>query len=180
MNRLDPKQAAILAIDIQEKLAAAMPEDGLREVERATRIMRGVSEALSVPWIVTEQYPQGLGPSLGWVVGKGAPIVKTTFSAWDCAAFVEHWKALGRTQVVILGMEAHICVFQTARDFAKNGVETFVLGDGALSRAPSHRATGLQLCQSAGAFVSVAEAVAFDLLRQAGSEAFKVISKLVR
>ena len=113
--------------------------------------------------------------------GAGAaPIAKTTFSACDSPDFERAFARSGARSAVVLGMEAHVCVFQTVRELAARGVHVFVPIDGIASRRDDHRAAGLELCRSAGATLTTMETVVFDWLRSAGTEPFRQLSRLIR
>jgi len=178
--RLKQDQAALLVIDIQERLCAAMDRDALdRMLARTTAAIEG-ARALSLPILLTEQYPKGLGPThslLRMRLKDVKAVEKLEFSA----AVPDVLAALGgRTQVLVAGMETHICVFQTVRDLAERGLSPFLLADAVLSRAQEDRQVGLQLCRDAGAHVVTVEAALFDLLGRAGSPEFKQVSAAVR
>ncbi|MFO0658988.1 MAG: isochorismatase family protein [Polyangiaceae bacterium] len=108
------------------------------------------------------------------------PVEKTTFSAVDAPAFSKALFALSPKQVIVVGMETHICVFQTARDLAAAGIEVHVPFDGVASRRDDHREVGLRLCERAGALRTTSETVAFDWLVRAGTDPFRAVSKAVR
>jgi nicotinamidase-related amidase len=186
MRRLDPASSALLIVDVQEKLWTAMPEDGRRDLERAAHILVEAASALSVSALVTEQYPEGLGPTIEPLRGAlkahaALSLSKLTFSAAEAPGFGEAFQRMGTPRsVVLVGMETHICVFQTARELLARGLDVHVVSDGVLSRRADHRAAGLDLCRAAGATITTAETVAFDWLRKAGGEAFKRVSKAVR
>lgn len=185
MRRLDPRECAVLIIDVQEKLAAAMPAHQLAELNRAASVLVEAAAILGAKIIATEQYPAGLGrtlPSLKEQLARaGAPTLeKVEFSACDNPGFERVLAAARARAAVVVGMEAHVCVFQTARDLAARGVDVLVPIDGVASRRDDHRATGLDLCRAAGATITTAESVAFDWLQRAGTDEFKRISKLIR
>jgi nicotinamidase-related amidase len=185
MQRLHPQSTALIVVDVQERLAAVMPEEQLRELERAARILLGAAQLLGVRVLATEQYPKGLGPTVPSIepllTAAGAKkLEKEDFSACGLPAFRDELSGAGVQSVVILGMEAHICVFQTARDLIASGYEVHVPLDGVASRRDDHREAGLRLCERAGAVRTTSESVVFDWLGTSGSEAFKTISKLVR
>ena len=185
MNRLDPHTSLLLIVDIQEKLAAAMPAAQLEDVTRAARVLLEAADALGVSLLATEQYPQGLGPTLAPIkerlAAKDVPILsKLEFSAADAPGFAEALAARRPRSVVVMGMETHVCVFQTVRELTLRGLTVHVPLDGVASRRDDHRAAGLDLCRAAGAIVTTAETVAFDWLRKAGGDAFKRVSKVVR
>ena len=185
MPRLDPAHSVLVVVDVQEKLVPAMPEAAMNELLRASSILLEAARALGVRVLATEQYPQGLGPTIAPLRDKlGAlsvtPLAKTTFSAADDPGFSKALHASSPRQVVLVGMEAHICVLQTARDLAALGLEVHVTKDGVTSRREDHKTTGLALAEREGAFVTTAETVAFDWLRRAQGDAFKAVSRLVR
>lgn len=185
MKRLSPSSSLLLIIDVQEKLAAAMHEASLSALERATHVLLEGAQALSVPVLVTEQYPQGLGRTLPKIADKleavsAKRLEKLTFSAVEAPGFGKLLQEIAPRSVVVVGMEAHVCVFMTARELAARGLEVHVPMDGVASRREDHKATGLSLCQSAGATITTAETVVFDWLGAAGGEAFKRVSRAVR
>lgn len=185
MQRLDPKNTAIVVVDIQERLADAMPSEQLARVRRAARILVEAARLLGAPVLVTEQYPKGLGPTLVEVnealVAAGATrFEKTEFSAWDATGFATALTATGARAAVVVGMETHVCVYQTVRDLTTKGIEVHVPVDGVASRAEDHRQTGLELCERAGAIRTTAETVVFDWLKRGSGDAFKQLSKLIR
>lgn len=180
--KLDASSSLVLVVDVQERLAAAMDPEALAAMERAcVTLIRGAS-LLSVPVMATEQYPQGLGPTRPGLreVLPSPALEKRHFSCWaadDVRAAVE---ATGRKQIVICGMEAHVCVFQTVRDLAMAGYQPFVVSDAVLSRNQANRQLGLSLMRDAGAVVTAVEVVLFDWMGTAGHPSFKSVSKLVR
>lgn len=185
MQRLDPKQTAVVVVDVQDRLAAAMPAEQLERVKRSARILIEAAKALGAPVLATEQYPKGLGPTLPDVGealdGASAPrFEKVEFSACDASGFAERLKATGARSAVVLGMETHVCVYQTVRDLVARGYEVHVPIDGVASRREDHREVGLALCEKAGATRTTTETVVFDWLAKASGDAFKQISKLVR
>ncbi len=185
MRRLDPKEALVLVIDVQEKLAAAMPTAQLAELTRAAGVLVDAAAQLGARVIATEQYPAGLGrtlPDLAERLGRaGATTVeKIEFSACDSAAFERAFAQAKARAVVVVGMEAHVCVFQTVRELAARGLEVLVPIDGVASRRDDHRAAGLDLCKAAGATLTTMETVVFDWLRKAGTDEFKRLSKQIR
>jgi Isochorismatase family len=167
--------SSLVVIDIQERLAAVMPD---REpVLRAASILLEAAGRLEIPVLLTEQYPKGLGPTAPDIAAKlprnATRVEKTTFSA--CGAL-----PLERPQVVIAGMEAHVCVLQTALELAAAGREVFVAADAVCSRAQSNYANALDRMKSAGVIVTNTESVVFEWLRDAANEHFRALSKLIR
>ena len=185
MKRPDPRRSALLIIDVQERLVAAMPDEQMRELERAARILLGAAAELGAPVLWTEQYPKGLGPTTaplraGLEAVGARPIEKLAFSACGETRFVAALEELELDAAIVLGMESHVCVFQTVRALCARGLEVHVPIDGVASRRDDHRHAGLALCERAGATLTTAETVLFDWLGEAGGDAFKKLSKLVR
>ena len=185
MERLVPSSTAILVVDVQDKLAAAMPAGALDELVKNAGILLETAEALGVRVIASEQYPKGLGSTVTPLASKLGemgvkPIPKMAFDACSELAISRALADSGARSVVVVGMETHVCVFQTARELVKRGYATYVVADAVASRRDENRRIGLSLCERAGAIVTGTEAVAFDLLEHAGTGAFKAVSKLLR
>ncbi|MFO0553617.1 MAG: isochorismatase family protein [Polyangiaceae bacterium] len=185
MKRLDPSSTSVLVIDVQEKLAKAMAESAMTSLVRSANILLEAADALGLRVLATEQYPAGLGPTLPAIrerlVARATPILeKVEFSAAEARGFGAAWEKHGARSVVVIGMETHVCVFQTVRELTARGLDVHVPIDGVASRKDDHRLAGIELCRSAGATITTTETVAFDLLRAASGDAFKRISKAVR
>jgi len=197
IDRLTPARAALLVIDIQERLAAAMPPDALDRVVKNTTILIEAARRLGVPIYASQQYPKGLGPTVPAIEAALAQAPdahrfdKLDFSAAELvpiepaspggdAARRAHGPARGRDQWIACGMETHVCVYQTARGLVARGAQVHVPADAACSRTDESRRIGLDLCSRAGAIVTTTEACVFDLLERAGSDDFKALSKLVK
>jgi nicotinamidase-related amidase len=177
-HKIERDRAALLVIDIQERLCAAMQPPALdRMVKRSQAAIAG-AKALGLPIVFTEQYPRGLGPTIAPIkASMDKAIEKVSFS---CALDEVFRELKGRDQVLIAGMETHVCVFQTARDLADRKLTPFLLADAVLSRTEEDRQIGLELCRNAGAVVSTVEAALFDLLGRAGTPEFKAVSQAVK
>jgi nicotinamidase-related amidase len=183
--RLEPRSTLLLLVDIQERLAAAMPGATLERLVKNVGILLDAARILGVHVVATEQYPKGLGRTLAPLAerlsARGVtPIEKLDFSALDDAAASRAIASLQPRAIVVAGMETHVCVFQTARDLAARGFATHVVADAVASRTEENRLAGLTLATRSGALETVTEAVVFDWQRRAEGEAFKSISKLVR
>ena len=180
---LEPARAVLLVIDVQEKLCAAMDRDALRLLTKNAGILLESANELSIPVLFTEQYVKGLGPTLPELRGR-APAVpcheKLTFSCCGNDMFVRQLKDSGRTQVIVSGMEAHVCVLQTALDGVASGRRIWVAADAVTSRRVANRETGLAQARQAGAMVSATESILFGLLGEAATDAFRAVAKLVK
>jgi nicotinamidase-related amidase len=165
----------LVVIDVQERLPAVMPDRA--SVLRSAGILLEAASRLEIPVVVTEQYPKGLGltvPELAANLPSGATrLEKTSFSA--CGAL-----PVGRPQVVLAGMEAHVCVLQTALELAAAGREVFVVADAVCSRTPANYSNALSRMDAAGVIVTNTESVVFEWLRDAAHEHFRPLSKLIR
>lgn len=172
----------LVMIDVQEKLAAAMAEEQLATLVRNSDILLQAAQLLDVPVMYTEQYPQGLGQTLDTLREKlsNAPrIEKTAFSCFAVPAFREQLQA-DKSQIVLAGMEAHICVLQTALQLQQAGYQVIIAEDAVLSRSPANKANALARLRQAGIIISNTESIVFEWLGNAEGAAFKEISRLVR
>ena len=179
--RIQREQSIGLVIDIQERLFPVMY--GRDEfLERCLLLLRGL-QILDIPVLLTEQYPEGLGPTLEpvrEVLSTYAPIPKVAFSCCDEPAFMDPLVQSDRKNVIILGMEAHVCVLQTTVDLLERGYMPVLVWDCIRSRNPADRDLALERSRQEGALISSSESVLFEILRKAGSEEFKAISRLVK
>ena len=185
MERLLPSSTVLLVVDVQEKLAPAMPAATLATLTANADLLLQAAAKLGVRVIVSEQYPKGLGPTLAPIAARLAavsarPLPKVTFDACSDLAIARALADSGAKSVVVIGMETHVCVFQTARELVKRGYATHVVADAVASRTEENRQLGLALCERAGAALTATETVIFDLLERAGTEEFKALSKLLR
>ncbi len=180
--KLDRKKAAVLIIDVQERLVPAIEPGALARVLKYSKALVGTAKEMGIPVIGTEQYPKGLGPMVKEIAEllPKPSLTKTTFS---CPADVGIAQALadtGRKQVIVAGMETHVCVFQTVRDLVAAGYEVHLCADAVASRTEEHRRVGIDLAREVGAIVTTAETAIFDLLYEAGTPEFKKVSPLVK
>jgi nicotinamidase-related amidase len=180
LTKLDSCQ--LVVIDMQVKLSMAMPAEAMAAVVKQTQIMLQAAQLLSIPTLFTEQYPQGLGhtlPELVASVSANTTIEKTAFSA--CAEPKFNAKlSRDKSQVVLLGMEAHICVLQTALDLLAQHKQVFVLEDAIVSRNPANKANAIARMRDAGCVITNTESMLFECIGNAQHEAFKTIAKLIR
>jgi nicotinamidase-related amidase len=174
-------RSALLVVDIQAKLLPAMAEPG-SVVANATKLMRGAVR-LSVPLLVSEQYPKGLGPTvpeLAALAPAGATLEKNAFSCADDDGIVARVRGIDRRQLVLCGIESHVCVLQTAIGFRERGYDVAVAWDATSSRRESDRALAADRLRHAGVVLASTEMVLFEWLGRAGTPEFKEISGLIK
>jgi nicotinamidase-related amidase len=182
------QRAALLIIDVQERLAAAMPPEAMAAVTRNLLILCEAARRFALPVVVSQQYPRGLGHTIapleealaGLPAGTLHRFDKVEFSACAAPAAAGLWERLGRDQWIVAGMEAHVCVYQTVRQLREGGAAVHVVRDAVLSRTPENLAVGLGLAERASAIITSTEVVVFDLLQKAGGDDFKALAKLIR
>lgn len=170
-------RSVLLLIDMQERLYPAIHE-GAQILEHCLWLTR-VAQCLAVPVICTEQYPQGLGPTLPALrelLPDSAMVEKIHFSA-VAEGGILNAPGGNRAQFVVAGTEAHVCVQQTVLDLLDSGRRVFVVDEGVGSRRPSDRALALERMRRHGADIVSREMVAFEWLRQAGTDRFRQISR---
>lgn len=172
----------LVVIDVQTRLVAVMPETQLKTMLNACALLLQAARLLEVPALCSEQYPRGLGPTvpmLHELLGAAPRIEKTAFSCTAAPTFCRQLHS-DRPQVVLAGMEAHICVLQTAMGLQALGKQVFVAEDAVISRDPRHHANALGRLREAGVIVSNSESIVFEWLGKAEGDVFKQISKLLR
>lgn len=184
MRKLDRHDAVLLVIDVQEKLMPVI--DGREEVERnIARLVDGCF-ALGVPILVTEQYVKGLGPTVAPVrealerAGAYNPVEKMSFSAHACTEFVRELQSAGRRQVLVSGVETHVCVYQTVSDLLSAGLHVTLIADALSSRTLSNKDIALRRMTADGADLSATEMALFELTVQSGTDEFRSIARLLR
>jgi nicotinamidase-related amidase len=178
---IDKDNSALLIIDIQERLAAVMKH---REsvVTNCLHLIE-LSKMITMPIVVTEQYPKGLGQTVEEIrkaLPVYQPIEKLTFSCCDEAAFVNEIKKLNKKNIVLTGMETQICILQTCIGLLQNGFNVHLVIDAVCSRAKKNWRTACEFMRDAGAVITCTETVLFQLLKIAGTEEFKAISKRIK
>ena len=179
--KLDRSRAALVVVDVQEAFRPAVL-DFERVAASVSVLVRG-ARVLGLPTLVTEQYPQGLGrtvPEVSEHLDGVEPIEKVCFSAVQADGFSRALQEARRDQVVLCGIESHVCVNQTAEDLLADGVEVHVTQDAVTSRTADNRALGLHKMERSGATVTSVETALFELLRQAGTPEFKQVQALIR
>lgn len=181
-NILNKERTALAVIDIQEGFRNAIPDFETLAV-RASTAVQGF-QILGLPVLVTEQYPKGLGPTaeeIRLVPPDGYEVFeKTAFSSCGASPFVDKLNELGVKQVVLCGLETHVCVNQTAHDLLDRGFDVHILCDCVSSRFEYNRLAGLAKMARSGAIESSIEMALFELMRDAKHEQFKAIQALIK
>jgi len=179
---VDQSQLAIL--DIQERLGAVMPSKVINRVLTNTSLLLRTAALLGVPVLASEQYPKGLGPTLpavgNLIPNEAARFEKTTFSAARSDGFMDAIEAAGRPQVILAGMEAHICVLQTAIHLHEAGKTAVVVEDAICSRKLENYQNALDRLRQHGVLVVSTESVLFEWMQGKDNPHFKALSALVR
>ncbi len=180
--KLQVASSQLVLVDMQVRLATAMPVDAMADVVRNCGILLQAANMLTVPVVVTEQYPQGLGhtlPELSALLPACNPVEKVAFSCVNEPKF-NRQLTRDHSQVVLSGMEAHICILQTALDLLAIGKQVFVAEDALISRSYANKANAIARMRDAGCVITNTESIVFEWLGVAGGDAFKAISKLIR
>jgi nicotinamidase-related amidase len=184
MGLMRADKSMLLVVDVQESLMR-VGHEAERTVERITILARAAL-ALGIPIVACEQYPRGLGPTVTAVreaIGDAPVLAKTQFSGLrdpGIADIIEGHRAAGRHQVIVCGVEAHVCVLQSAMDAHDNGAQVFVVADACTSRRPSDVELAMRRMRATGVSIVSSEMVVFEWLEKAGTAAFKTVSALVK
>lgn len=178
---LDTARSLLIVTDIQGNLARLMHE---REslYKNAAILIDGI-RALNVPILWVEQYPKGLGPTVPEIAShlEGLkPLSKSTFSSLRDSAIEHAFNETGRDQVLMCGIETHVCIHQTTMDLLSRGVEVHIVADAVSSRTEFNKRIGIDKAARAGAVITSVETALFELLGKAEGEAFKTILGLVK
>ena len=181
MSMIVRENAAYVAIDFQEKLMPVM--SGTQKLEEKTiKLIRGL-EALGIPGIVTQQYTKGIGetvPAIAEALGDFEHVEKNTFSCMATEEFVSRLEALGKKDIIVLGIEAHICVQQTVLQLLEAGYNVYLAADCISSRSEDDKLWAISRMGEAGAAITTYEAILYEILRGSKSEGFKAVSAIVK
>lgn len=168
------KDSVLVVIDVQERLVPAMQAPA--RTLHNTKLLLAAAKINHVPVILTEQYPKGLGhtvPEIKQAAGDSIIIPKMHFSCMEDSNFAETFRSMGAKQAILVGMEAHICVVQTAASLVEEGYEVFVVSDATASRTIESENACLERLSASGVSIVTTEMVVFEWLGQAGTKAFK-------
>jgi nicotinamidase-related amidase len=179
-----PASSCLLIIDVQERFTGVIPAiAGDGPVARNCRILLEAARLLAVPALISEQVPDKLGPTIAGLLavqGETPRCSKAHFSAYAEPAIRDHLDGWQRSDVVLAGVETHVCVLATAADLLAAGRRVIVAGDAVASRNPEHRDLALIALRDLGALVVPVESIVFRWQRQAGVGVFKALSQLVK
>ncbi|GAM09803.1 isochorismatase family protein 1B [Geobacter sp. OR-1] len=179
---LDRSNAVLVVIDVQEKLCRAMDDKVLDRLTGNISILQEAAKELAIPIVATEQYVKGLGETLSPLKERlcAPAIEKMTFGCCGEAGFPDRLQSLGKKQVIVTGMETHVCVLQTVLELLDAGYTVHLVKDAVMSRRKENWQVGVETARDAGAVITSTEAALFQLLKVAGTDEFKKLSKLVR
>ncbi len=179
--RIIREDTAALLVDIQEKLLPAVHKSE-ETLATTVKLVKGL-RILDIPLVPIRHYPQGMGdlaPELRAALGDYTPSDKITFSAWETPELRERIQSLGKKNLLVFGMEAHVCMLQTAIDIANDNYTVVVVADCVASRCPEDKEVALRRAEKEGAIITTCESILFELLREAGTATFKKILALVK
>ena len=182
---LNREEAVLLVVDVQERLVPAIHKDLYPRALRNMQIAIEAAGTLGIPILLTEQYPKGLGRTVPEVMGaldgkEYRLLEKMTFSCARDEGFLSAVSELHRRQVILVGMETHVCVYQTSVDLCRAGYSLFILDDAVSSRFLHNYQSGLQALRDAGCTVISTETAIFELLKVAATPEFKKVSSLIK
>ena len=178
---LTPNKTGLLIIDIQEKIIKVI-NDYETVIENTIKLVRGL-KVLGLPVFYTEQYPKGLGPTVESIraeLSGNEPYQKLTFSCYGADDLFGELKRKGITQVVVCGIESHVCVQQTVLDLLANDFQVNLVADAVSSRKIKDYKIAIARMRHYNAEITTTEAVLFELLNECGTDVFKQISKIVK
>ena len=178
---LNIDKTALVIIDVQEKLSRVMHEKE-KLFENLQKLVKG-AKLLNIPIIITEQNPNGLGPTVSEIaplLTDIKPVTKFSFSCCSEEPFLRQLEMLNRKQVLLAGIETHVCVYQTAVDLIEAGYEVHTIVDCVSSRTLENKNLALDKMKSEGANLTSVEIALFELLKTAANPKFKELSKIVK
>ena len=180
---LPRESCALVVVDYQEKLARTLDDEVRADTVRGVQILMRAADRLGIPVLITEQYPAGLGatlPELAELAPEAPRFEKVAFDCCGADGFVDRLGELGADHIVLVGMETHICVLQTALSLAQAGRRVWVARDAVCSRQRANWEAGLALMERAGAVVAPVETLLFMWLGRSGTPEFKELSALIK
>lgn len=179
---LNPKHSVLLVVDLQEKFAQAIPTFG--QIQHRVKNLLKACGILQIPVVVSEQYPKGLGHTTDSLQqcfpSETVVFEKSSFGCGGDTNITEHLSKLGRKQIILCGIETHVCVSQTAHQLLDAGYEVHLIQDAVDSRKDSDRELAITKMQQSGVIPSSVETALFELLQDASHPDFKAVQALVK
>jgi len=178
---LKPEKTSLLIIDIQEKILPVISNNQM-VVDNTLKLIKGF-KVLNLPIYFTEQYPKGLGPTQKLIadeLGAIEPFDKMSFSCSGAGELFNEFNKKNLSQIVVCGIESHVCVQQTVLDLIENGLQVNLAADSVSSRKEIDYKTALNRMRHHGAEVTTTESILFELLNVCGTDQFKAVSKIVK
>jgi isochorismate hydrolase len=183
LSRIQREEAVLVVVDVQDALMKQMNQGVAEKVIGNIQTLLIFAKRMAIPVLITEQYPKGLGPTVSEIkmeLGSIVPIEKVSFSCCGVETFNQKISQTGRKQVILTGIETHVCVLQTADDLIQKGHEVHVVADAICSRRKLDWEIGLRWMEKKGAMISTTEIIAFQLMKEAGTEEFRGLSKWLK
>ena len=180
---LDASQSVLVIIDVQQRLLQAIPQEPREKLLIHSDWLITSAKLLDIPVLVTEQYPKGLGKTderISQTLDDSPIVEKTCFSCYRSAPFAEQLSNLKRKQIVLCGIETHVCVLQTAYELVAQGYSVFLVEDATTSRTIQHHRNAIARLANINTTISNVESVMFEWLRDANHSEFKAISRLLK
>jgi len=176
------QRSQLVIIDMQDKLAGAMPKEVVNKMIQRCELIATLAKIEEIPVLVTEQYPKGLGktlPSMIPFLTHATFIEKTSFSCADDPKFNSKLIET-RDQVILAGMESHICILQTALDLIQKGKKVYILEDAISSRNILNKQNAIFRMRDAGCILTNVESIVFEWLKNSENQSFKTIAPLIK
>ena len=180
---MEKDKTVLLIIDVQDALMKNMEHDVAKKIIRNIKTLILFAKDLNIPIIYTEQYPKGLGKTIKEIqieLDQLTPIEKISFSCCGNEFFNERLNGLSKKHIILTGIETHVCVLQTTNDLIEMGFEVHVVADAVCSRKKLDWEVALRWVEKKGAIISTTETIAFQLLKEAGTEEFRRLSRLLK
>ncbi len=180
--KLEAEKSVLVVIDIQERLVPAMPQDVYLRLRDTVGMLVSGAEFLGVPVVTTEQYPKGIGHTVPELAAacSGTVVEKVSFGCCGEPDFMAALKQAGRSQVIVTGMEAHVCVYQTVLGLLEDGYHVHLVRDAICSRFTPDFLVAIDNAGQAGAVVTTAETVLFQMMKKSTHDQFRAVSKLIK
>jgi len=184
MSLCEADNSQLVIVDVQQRLVAAIPAESLKLMTKNIALLLDTADILGIPTLCSEQSPAGLGSTVTAIAehlpGGVEKIEKTCFSCAGSEVFQQRMENSGRRQIVLAGMESHVCILQSAVQLVQQELEVFVVEDAVCSRKEIHHRNAMERMRQAGVIITNIESVIFEWMRDAGHEHFRKISALLK